>query len=343
MPVVDGLYFLRSADAIASFEKNGATYIITANEGDDIEYGEYAEKVKSEDIFDGNNIAFAKMTADASIFDPADPASGQSSYFNSDCNEANAATPWCASSMRFTVGSTMIDYSDPQAPNIYRLTALGGRGITIYKVNDNGLELIWDSEDEFEQEGCAAYPWAHNGIQDEEFAAVNSTFYNSLDADDDLRETIEELNNPDEDGCADAGDGNPGACPLGKTVDERSQKDGYAAETVVVGEACGRLYAVTVSEKNSVGFLYDITNPASPSLDKVFHLSPASESLSPELAYSQRVLGEIDAESIQFLSPEQSPTGKAAVLFSGAFSGTTSLWEFTCDRPLKPLGLCARW
>ena len=33
-------------------------------------------------------------------------------------------------------------------------------------------------------------------------------------------ETLDEMNDPDEDGCADAGDGQPGACPLGGTVDE---------------------------------------------------------------------------------------------------------------------------
>lgn len=34
---------------------------------------------------------------------------------------------------------------------------------------------------------------------------------------------------------------------MGDTVDERSLKDGYAAEAIVAGEACGRKYMVTVS------------------------------------------------------------------------------------------------
>jgi hypothetical protein len=91
------------------------------------------------------------------------------------------------------------------------------------------------------------------------------------------------------------------------------------------------MYAVTVSEKNSVGYLYDLTNVTAPVLAKVFHLSPASETLNPELAYTARTLGEIDSESIQFLTATESPTGKTAVLFAGAFSGTTSLYEFSCD------------
>ena len=197
------------------------------------------------------------------------------------------------------------------------------------------LPLVFDSADSFEKEGCAAYPWAHNAIQDEEFAPVNGTFYSSLSPDDDLLETINEMNDSfeggDVDGDPDGGDGNPGACPMSETVDERSTKDGYAIETIVTGEACGRFYAATASEKNSVGFLYDLTNATNPTLVKVFHLSPASESMNPGVAYEKRELGEVDPESIQFLSAEDSPTGKAAVLFSGAFSGTASFWEFTCD------------
>ena len=328
MPIMDGLYFLRSADSIATFEQDGMTYLVTANEGDDVEYGNFEEKVKSKDIFKGKagaiSIGFTNMTADATVLD-------QAKCFASKCDDNDlATTPFCAKSMRLTIGSSSVDYSDPGAPNIYRLTALGGRGITIYKVTDTSLDMVWDSKDELEREGCAAFPWAHNGVQDEEFAPVGGTLYNSLPAGHSLLETIEELNDSDVDGCVDQGDGSPGACPLGKTVDERSLKDGYAAEMVVVGTACDKTYAVTVSEKNSVGFLYDISNAADAILEKVFHLSPVSETQSPGLAYEARTLGEIDSESIQFLSESKSPTGKAAVLFSGAFSGTVSLWEFTC-------------
>jgi len=279
------------------------------------------------------------MTADSAVFDPANIAAGTSRFFNAECDsDINAdATPFCSDSMRFTVGSSMIDYSNPEAPNIQRLVGIGGRGITIFKVSvdasgETVLERIWDSGDEFEREGCASFPWAHNSIQDEEFAPVGGPFYNYLDADDSLRSVIEELNDPAVDGCEDGGNGLPGACPLGQLVDDRSYKDGPAPETVVVGEACGSMYAVTVAEKNSIGFLYDITNlsESDPTLKAVFHLSPASETLNPGLAYDERSLGEIDAESIQFLSADESPTGKPAVLFSGAWSGTASLWEFEC-------------
>lgn len=327
----EGLYTLRSADSIASMTVDGVDYVVTANEGDDAEYGDFEEKVKGKDIFIGATLGFAGMTADEAIFSPTSITEGLSRFFNDDCDEVNTENPFCSKSMRFIVGSSMVDFSNPEAPNIYRLAGIGGRGITIFKVTDSGLEEVWDSAEQFEKEGCAAFPWAHNSIQDEEFAPVGGAFYNSLALDDGLRATIEEVNDPAEDGCEDGGDGNPGACPMEEVVDSRSLKDGPGSEAVVVGEACGSMYAVTVAEKNSIGFVYDISDVTSPVLEKVIHLSPASETMSAGLAYDARSLGEIDSETIQFLSDSESPTGKAAVLFSGAWSGTTSLWEFECE------------
>ena len=105
------------------------------------------------------------MTADTAIFDAASPMSGQSKYFNNECGEMEGSPDWCANSMRLTVGTESIDYSDPTAPIFKKLVAIGGRGLSIYKFSDEGLELVWDSGDEFEREGCAAFPWAHNAIQ----------------------------------------------------------------------------------------------------------------------------------------------------------------------------------
>ena len=60
-------------------------------------------------------------------------------------------------------------------------------------------------------------------------------------------------------------------------------------------------------------------------------MSPVSETLNPSLAYAARTLGEIDAESIQFVEASESPSGKAVIIYSGAWSGTASVWEFTCE------------
>ena len=87
---------------------------------------------------------------------------------------------------------------------------------------------------------------------------------------------------------------------------------------------------VTATEKNSVGFLYDVSDIENPTLVQVFHLSPASETKNPVVAYADRTLGEIDAEAILFMEADESPNGKAGILFAGAWSSTTSFWEFNC-------------
>lgn len=188
------MYSTRSPDGITSFTIDGIDYIVTANEGDDLEYGDFGEKVKGEDIFQGFFLGFENMTAiDSDVFDPNSVINSASRFFNSDCSTDNFETPLCAKSMRFTVGSEMIDYSNPQAPIIKRLVSIGGRGITIYKVakdesGKNVLEQVWDSADDFERQGCRKFPWAHNAIQDEEFAPIHGELYNYLDPDDSLRE-----------------------------------------------------------------------------------------------------------------------------------------------------------
>ena len=63
---------------------------------------------------------------------------------------------------------------------------------------------------------------------------------------------------------------------------------------------------------------------------QVFHLSEASETKNPVVAYEDRTLGEIDAESIIFFEEDESPSGVPAILFAGAFSTTISYWEFDC-------------
>jgi hypothetical protein len=112
----------------------------------------------------------------------------------------------------------------------------------------------------------------------------------------------------------------------------------------VTGVACGRLVTVTASETTSVAWLYDITNIASPDLVKTFHLSPALETKSPGLAYNEGRIGEVDPENFLFLTKEQAPGGKEAIMFGGAQSGTISYWEFDCvedERPAHDMD-CAR-
>ena len=136
-------------------------------------------------------------------------------------------------------------------------------------------------------------------------------------------------NDPLQDGCT-FSDGSTGACPMSDTVDSKAQEDGLAVESVQVGVACGHLVAVACGENNGVCLLYDISEIETPELIKTFHLSPASRSKNPEQSY-RNDMGDLDSETILFLSPETSPTGKAGFVFGGAISGTLSFYEFQCN------------
>jgi hypothetical protein len=145
-------------------------------------------------------------------------------------------------------------------------------------------------------------------------------------------------NDPTQDGCPDAGNGAPGACPISETIDEKAPGDGLAPESVTVAIACERVLTISCGENNGNCFLYDITDigdGTEPVLKKVFNLSPASELKSPGVAYDDGTLGDLDAEATFFVSAGESPTGKAGIFFGGAHSGTVSFWEFECTSPVQ--------
>ena len=315
-----GFATMRMPDSIAAFTLDGKDYLLFAEEGDDYTYGDFEDKQKFKDVIK-NATAFEDDFAD----------------FVAGAGMADAFSNFGDTSMRVSIGPRAVDYSDPAAPVFEAAVGYGGRGISIYEASPTALTWVWDSGSAFEENVCQYYPWAFNGIQDEEFAltrAPGGYLYNSLPAGDGLIETLDEMNDPDEDGCADAGDGQPGACPLGGTVDERSLKDGAGTEAMTVGVACGRLVAVTATEKSGVLMAYDVTDPTAPAFIAAQHASPASETMSPEVAMAQGVLGDIDTESIIFVDAADSPTGNAGILVAGAWSSTLSWWEFTCDSAL---------
>jgi hypothetical protein len=78
-----------------------------------------------------------------------------------------------------------------------------------------------------------------------------------------------------------------------------------------------------------VCILWDISDIEAPELLKTFHLSPVSRSKNPAQSYLKD-LGDLDSETILFLNPEVSPTGRAGFVFGGAISGTLSFYEFQC-------------
>ena len=332
------LFSMRNPDTITTLRYNDKKYVITANEGDSREFDAYADQVKAEEIFVGNQFGLPHVQVPKSIFDPSTnntADSGSSALFNSNCEGID-----CVSGASIILGSNAIDYeTDPMNPIFLRIVMAGGRGWSIYELPEdpeNLLKLVFDSGDAIENTSCEYYPWAHNAQIDDENAPAGDNFPNNTlwqVADDEFREILTAANDPNEDGCMDRGDGKPGACSMSDTMDARSPKDGASIEQIVIGEACGRLLAVTAGEKSSIALVFDITELTTPRVIKVFHLSPASQHKSAGIAYNDGTIGEIDPENSVFLTAEKSPTGKAGIMFIGAFSGTVSFWEFDCEEP----------
>jgi hypothetical protein len=201
MPKVEGLCSTRGPDSLSIIEQGGNMYVIAADEGKDVSYGDFDEKVKSGKLFKGDELKMEGATVDPKIFDPNDKFAGQSRFFNDDAcdSELENALEWCSDRLRMTLGSSMVDYSDPTAPHIHSMIAIGGRGVSIYKLETDVISFVWDSADQFEREGCAAYPWSHNSQQDEEYAPLYGKLYNST-SDEKLKEEIYDRNALGEDG-----------------------------------------------------------------------------------------------------------------------------------------------
>lgn len=330
------LFALRNPDSIRTLRYNGKSYLLTANEGAYKKFGEYNDRVDAMDLFVNSSFGLPNIHVPTSLLE-------DSLLFNAGCEG-----PKCVGGVRLSLGSSAIDYElKPSNPTFMRMVMFGGRGWTIFELPDNPeklLKLVFDSGDDMATSVCEQIPWAYNADTDEERAPTNTSGANHTlwNYNEGIRETLLEKNDPSGDGCIDQGDGTPGACPMNASIDTASDGGGVQVEHIETGVACGRLVAVVASEKSSVAWLYDMTNIASPNLIKTFHLSPASEGKSPGVAYNDGTIGEIDPENFTFLSKEDSPSGKAAILFGGSHSGTLSYWEFDCleeDRPVVGMDL----
>lgn len=154
-------------DGIASYQVNGRTYIVTANEGDARDYDGFAEEVR--------------VNSNAYQLDPT-------AFPNATALRQNANLG------RLTVTTTLGDEdSDGDYDNIY---AFGGRSFSIFEWNETTgtLSQVYDSGDDFEQITARLLPEFFNSNHEEsefdnrsdnkgpepedvEIAEINGRFY----------------------------------------------------------------------------------------------------------------------------------------------------------------------
>jgi 2',3'-cyclic-nucleotide 2'-phosphodiesterase (5'-nucleotidase family) len=103
-----------------------------------------------------------------------------------------------------------------------------------------------------------------------------------------------------------ANDGDPAE------FDARSDAKGAEPEGVTTGVLNGQVYAFVGLERSGGGVLvYNVTDPTN-----------------PEFLQYARTEGDIAPEGLKFISPEESPTGRALLAVTNEVSGTTTLYDF---------------
>lgn len=140
------LYSLRSPDGFDVVTIDGTTYILTADEGSDFDFGDYEEKTSAGDLFNGNVLGQRNFVASPSLFDTNSSSTGDSAPFNFDCEDNGL--DWCASDIEITLGSAAVDYTNVTSPVVERVVLFGGRGISIFQVPnaiDDEIVPVWDS------------------------------------------------------------------------------------------------------------------------------------------------------------------------------------------------------
>lgn len=98
------------------------------------------------------------------------------------------------------------------------------------------------------------------------------------------------------------------------SVDGRSDNKGAETESVIVGSVNGQQYAFVASERTGGFFIYNVSNPESPSfVDYIY--DPSLTNISPE--------------GLEFVDADQSPTGQPMLIVAHELSGTVTTFNLS--------------
>jgi hypothetical protein len=105
------------------------------------------------------------------------------------------------------------------------------------------------------------------------------------------------------------------------SFDTRSDAKGPEPEALALGQIGERTYAFVGLERIGGVVVYDITDPAQPR----FVTYANNRDFAGDAAAG--TAGDLAPEGIVFVSADQSPTGKPALLVANELSGTTTFWD----------------
>lgn len=105
------------------------------------------------------------------------------------------------------------------------------------------------------------------------------------------------------------------------TKDSRSTSKGPEPEGVTIGKVYGRDFAFIALERIGGVMVYDISDPYAPRFVDYVNTRTFMEPFSFPLE------GDLGAESIAFITEEQSPTGKPLIAVANEISGSTTIFQ----------------
>lgn len=112
------------------------------------------------------------------------------------------------------------------------------------------------------------------------------------------------------------------------SFDTRSDNKGPEPEDVTLAEIDGNLYAFIVLERTSGFFVYDITNPMSPTYVTYFnHRNFAAPFPSNPTKEQLEIIGDLGPESIRYIPANQSPNGQNLIVVANEISGSVSIFQ----------------
>lgn len=251
-PGLKGAYM---PDTISTFSSGGTDYLVTANEGDSREWGDFADGARVKDLGEDG---LAPVCESSPLKDKLE---------DDDLGRLNVIT------------DLGLDESGECYEELY---AFGARSFSVWTTDG---QLVADSGDEFEQLTAEAIP----------------DFFNSNHSESDL--------------------------------EGRSDDKGPEPEALTIGEVDGTTYAFVGFERVGGIAAFDLTDPTDPEFATYFNNRDFSVSVEDEIedAADPTALlssaGDLGPEGLTFLSPDQSPTGEAALVVGNEVSGTTSIYS----------------
>ncbi len=280
-------------DTIATYEVNGTTYLVTANEGDGREYltdaaDEADCATQGGYLFDDGDCFHyldeirIKDLGDAQFTDDLKAKLGADFQDDANLGRLKAITTLglvdsaaCATLATTGQPITFPD-EDPIAECVYEnLYSFGARSFTIWDTET--VRPVFDSGSDFEVITAQQLGLSFNASNDD----------------------------------------NGG--------DDRSDDKGPEPEAVTIAEIAGNTYAFIGLERVGGVMVYNITNPQSAQF--VQYINPRDFTVDAEADIE--TVGDLGPESIVFIAAEDSPSGEPLLLVSNEVSGTLAVYSVT--------------